>query len=317
MNDWYYAKGGQQHGPVTLEAIREMVRSGGLDPHKDLVWASHLKDWKPAGLVEEIGGYAPQGSPSGAVPNHAVVNTVGEIAPGSDPIQVGECITRGFELTKKHFTDILLVGLAYFGILMGLGFITSMIEEGAKLMLMDGGQSRVSENGFPVMTGPVIAVMVIMNLVYQVPAVFLNLGLTRFALNLVSGRPVEVGQLFGEGRKLLRALGGSILFFLMVVLGTVLLIVPGIYLALRYGQYLTAIVDRDMGVFEAFSYSSQITENSKWPLLGLGILCSLIALAGMLACCVGIIFTGPVAWLAWVVAYRWMQSGRAVVQQPL
>lgn len=320
MNDWYYAKDGQQHGPMTLQALEDLLRSGGLDPNTDLVWASHIKDWKPASQVEELRGFASPVPLPGTVPASAVVVAFpveGDIVPGSDPIWVGECITRGFELTKKHFSDLLLVGLAYFGILLGLGFITSFIEEGAELFFVNDGNHVVNEGDFQALTAPVITIMIITNLIYQVASIYLNLGLTRYALNLVSGRAVEVGQLFGEGGKLLRALGASVMFFLMVLLGTLLLIVPGIYLALRYGQFLTAIVDRDMGVLEAFAYSSQITQNNLWQLLGLGILCSLIAMAGMLLCCVGMIFTGPVAWLAWVVGYRWLQSGRAVVQQPV
>lgn len=320
MNDWYYAKNGRQHGPMTLQALQDLLRSGGLDPNTDLVWAPHIKDWKLACQVEELRGWGVPLPLPGTVPDLVVVGAVaveGDIVPGSDPILVGDCITRGFELTKKHFSELLLVGLAYFGILMGLGIITSFIEEGAKLLFVNDGRAVVNEGDFAALAAPVIGIMIITNVIYQVASIYLNLGLTRYALNLVSGRAVEVGQLFGEGDKLLRALGASILFFLAVLLGCVFLIVPGIYLALRFGQYLTAIVDRDMGVFEAFAYSSQITQNNLWQLLGLGILCSLIAMAGMLLCCVGMIFTGPVAWLAWVVGYRWLQSGRAVVQQPV
>ena len=80
---------------------------------------------------------------------------------------------------------------------------------------------------------------------------------------------------------------------------------------------MSAIVDRDMGVFEAFSYSSALTTNNKLQLFVLGLLCMLVMLAGMLACGIGVIFAGPVAWLASIVAYRWMQHGhRATLDQP-
>jgi hypothetical protein len=42
-----------------------------------------------------------------------------------------------------------------------------------------------------------------------------------------------------------------------------------------------------------------------------------IIFAGMLACGVGLIFAGPVVWLTYMVAYRWMQYGRcATMDQP-
>jgi uncharacterized membrane protein len=132
-------------------------------------------------------------------------------------------------------------------------------------------------------------------------------------LNLISGKEVKVGQLFGEGRKLLRALGAQILLTLMISLGCLLLIVPGIYLALRFGFCVTAIVDRDLGVIDSFKYSSSITANNRMPLLGLLLLCGLIGVAGLMACGVGLIFAAPMAWLSYLVAYRWLQYGRRAV----
>ncbi len=67
MTEWYYARGGQQSGPVTFEQLGELARSGGLHP-KDLVWTSTMKDWTPAGQVPglfvapAIAGRPPRGS---------------------------------------------------------------------------------------------------------------------------------------------------------------------------------------------------------------------------------------------------------------
>ena len=105
-------------------------------------------------------------------------------------------------------------------------------------------------------------------------------------------------MLFGEGRKLLRAVLASMLFGVVVVIGFLLLIAPGVYLALKYGQFMTAIVDRDLGVMESFSYSASITTNNRLSLLGLWFLCILVVLAGALACGVGLVFAIPVAWLS-------------------
>jgi uncharacterized membrane protein len=97
------------------------------------------------------------------------------------------------------------------------------------------------------------------------------------------------------------------------LVGLILLIIPGIYLALRFGQYENAIVDKDLGVFDAFSYSSRITAENKLPLVGLFILCFLIVVAGAIALLVGLLFAVPLATLAPLVAYRWMQHGSASV----
>jgi uncharacterized membrane protein len=167
------------------------------------------------------------------------------------------------------------------------------------------------------MTVSQLVVSILNSLVSNVVSLFLSLGITRIGFNILSGKEFNVGMVFSQGRILLRAVGASILFTLMVALGMLLLIVPGIYLAVRYGQFLQAIVDRDLSISDAFAYSSAITTNNRWQLLGLYAMFFLISLAGMLACCVGLIYAIPVTWLAGLAAYRWMQYGhRALLDHP-
>lgn len=124
-------------------------------------------------------------------------------------------------------------------------------------------------------------------------------------------------MLFGEGRKLFTAIVASILFFLMIFVGFLLLIVPGVYLMLRYGHYMAAIVDKNMGILESLTYSSSITTNSRLNLFLLALLSIAVFIAGALALLVGLIFAYPVIWLSWMVAFRCMQYGsRALEDQP-
>lgn len=339
MNEWFYARGGQQSGPVTLDQLSELARGGGLDPEKDLVWNGSMPNWLPAGQVaglfgaaaadsvpppppeavsvgaEAVGTENPYAAPQTPIslPSAAPssLGMGGEIVPGSDPIVPTECVRRGFDLTKRHFPTILLVGVVYFAISMALSMVMGAIQG-----VGEAGSIRF-ENGEVVQTpaSPVmVGVSILLQIINQVVSIYLGLGLTRVALNLLSGAPVAVGQLFGEGDKLLRGIGGGILFGLMVVVGLVLLIVPGIYLALRYGQYMVALVDKNLPLMEAFRYSSSLTTNNRLNLFWLALLGMLITLAGLLACGVGLIFAGPVAWLSWIAAYRWMQYGRRAVQ---
>ena len=54
--EWYYAKGNQQHGPVSASDLKQFADRGELEP-EDLVWCEKLEDWTPArkvgGLFEE------------------------------------------------------------------------------------------------------------------------------------------------------------------------------------------------------------------------------------------------------------------------
>lgn len=82
-DQWYYAKGGKQHGPVADEAFRQMAAAGQLAP-TDMVWKDGMPDWKPA---REISGLlpppAPRASSSGLIPVPTVAQTAGEPAPAA------------------------------------------------------------------------------------------------------------------------------------------------------------------------------------------------------------------------------------------
>ncbi len=312
MTDWFYTRDGIQNGPVSFAQLQELVHSGQIKS-QDFVWNASMSDWQAAGTVDGLFGSQtpasdaanPYAAPQSAwqEPASAAGASMHDIVPGSDPIDVGACVKRGFELTKRNFGTILLVGLVYVGALFGLTFVGGILEG------LVGSAGDPSQN-----SSAVILVTGLVTIVNQVVSILLSLGLIRIGLNFVSGKPVSVGQLFGEGHKLLPAIGASILFGIMVVIGFVLLIVPGIYISLRYGQFLNAMVDRDLGVMDSFSYSSSITTNNRLNLFVLGLLSFAIVIAGILALVLGLLFAYPLVWLAWMVAFRWMQYGRRSVE---
>ena len=292
MSEWYHTRKGEQVGPVDFETLRGMAASGELDSEKDLVWSNGMKDWIAAGKVAGLYDQAP--------PSLPVVGPDFEPEPGSiEPLEVGACVKRAFELTKKNFGQLVLAMITvlavYFVVVLVLGAIDAAMGWNPPI---ESARNQGS---------------VFNQLAMQVVSIFISLGVTRFALNLVSGRPFGIAQIFGEGDKLLRGIGVSILLGLMVVVGLIFLIVPGIWLGLKYGQAMNALVDRNCGVIDAFKYSAKITEGHKAKLMSLGFAAMGIILAGLIALVVGLVFAYPVAGLAWVLGYRWMQLGRRAV----
>jgi hypothetical protein len=241
----------------------------------------------------------------------APLTPVGEdIPPGSDPISVGRVVGRSWTLTLRHFGFIFLAFLVYFVSIFAVSFLLSFVEIKLGLVSQEPAEPGDGLSGAPT-GGPLSAFG------SQLFSTWLMLGLTRIGLNIVSGEPVSVGQLFGEGGKIFKGLVASLLFGIMIILGLCLLVVPGIYLALRYGQFLPAIVDRNMGILEAFRYSAALTTNNKWNLVVMAFAMFGVILAGSLALGVGLFVAVPMTWLMQLIAYRWMQKGeRAVLDSP-
>ena len=318
MDQWYYAKGGQQTGPIGLEALRGLVQNGTIDPAKDLVWNPDMTDWVPASQVSVLSGVAPAMDMSSLEPSQPFANSIStgaveEIIPGSEPIIPTACVKRAWDLTVKHIAPLLAVVVIYVAIVIAMSVVFGLIGNAMGIPSASPGTPAPAHE----MTGPQIAFTLVSNLVSNVVSVFLMLGFTRIALNIVSGKQVSVGMLFGQGDKVLRAFFAGILFGLMVAVGFLLLIFPGIYLLLRYGQYMNAIVDKDMGIMDSFAYSARLTENNKLNVFVIGLFSILIVIAGFLACFVGLFFAYPMIGVLWAVAYRWMQyGGRAILDDP-
>lgn len=343
MIAWYYAKDGRQNGPVSLEELIRLLATGTISAG-DLVWREGMAAWTPAGEIPELAPPPPSlppplshgpgpGTPLNPYQSSAASWTEPErgldreeIVPGSDPISIGDCLRRSFELTKRHFGMLLAVGLIYCSVIFIFNFTTTLMispftQERSESRAFERAESGTGGGGYRStrteqrhLTPAGQLAESIQSLAAQVLDIFLGLGLARIGLNFVSGKPVEIGMMFGEGRKLLTAIGASILYFGMVAIGLLLLVVPGVYLALRFGQFQNAIVDKDLGVIDSLKYSSRITEGNRMNLLGLGLMCILVVIAGVLALVVGLLWAIPMTFLVSLVAYRWMQYGRAALR---
>ena len=102
----------------------------------------------------------------------------------------------------------------------------------------------------------------------------------------------------------------SVLVGVVVVLGLILLIVPGIILALMFSQTIYLVVDRKLGPIEAMKESKRITDGHKWELFLLMLLSIGIVILGVVCLFVGLLVAIPVVYLAQVHAYRLLE-GRA------
>lgn len=314
MNAWHYALNGEQIGPVPLTEVRRLLTTGELDP-SDLVWTQGMAAWKPAGELPQFeqetrnDGPPPDDDPYAPSPAVLAVEPVPaelpDIEPGSERILLGECLSRAIALTVRHYRVIFPLCVIYLAIVMGASSALRQFD----IHFLGYVEPVFSPNAPPDWRTAFDSGTAFSQIALHVLGTFLGLGLTRIALNLARGGQVTVAMLFGEGRKLLRVLVAGFLYGLMVLAGALLFIVPGIYLAMRFGMFTWAIVDRDMGILEAFSFSSRITRGNRMTLFLLTLISFALLVAGALPLLLGLLFTGPVVVLLKAVAYRWLVLG--------
>ena len=218
----------------------------------------------------------------------------GGVAPS--PLEFEAAFSRTWEIFKSQMGivigAVLIVGAVNFGLSM-FGDAISIALENEEI-------------------GPLV--VAVFNMGSWLVNTFLGIGQTIVLLNVARGRPARIGEIMEGGPYFLRILGGSIVFGLMVLVGVLLLIIPGIILALMFGQYYMLIIDRNVGVFDAFGMSRQITDGNKMTLLGISLAGGFLAIGVTLVTCgVGILIVGPYLALMSPVIYL-MMAGEPIAK---
>lgn len=143
---------------------------------------------------------------------------------------------------------------------------------------------------------------------FSVVREWLTLGWVKIGLQEYDTATRSYRQLFSMANRLFRSSIASVLYYLMVIVGLLFFIVPGLYLSIRYYFYKFVIVDKNSSIRDAFSTSAQLTSGAFWYLLAFSMLVLFINWLGMIAFGLGWLFTFPVTVLAQTWVYRRLES---------
>ena len=147
--------------------------------------------------------------------------------------------------------------------------------------------------------------------------ILIEMGLVSFALKAHDDAEEVSFQDLWHPMSFWKYVGMKFLVTLVVLIGLILLINPGIIaaLALLFATYL--VIDRGLGPIEAMKESLRITKGNRWKLFLLVLAIVLINIVGVLALVVGLLVSVPVSLLAVVHAYRTLEHRASEVEIPV
>ncbi len=193
-----------------------------------------------------------------------------------------EALRFGWEKTKTNLKPLLILGFA-----------------AAFLALLNQGLSRPHGYGDPVLL-----------LFVQALQVGVAMLFARAALRIHDGQPVLLAKLGEMLKGYLTFFAATLICELIVGFGLVLLIVPGLIWAARFGFAPMLVLDRELDPIEALKESSRIGEGLRWPLIKFGLALVGINLLGAIAAGLGLFLSIPVSFLAGVHVLRALQVHR-------
>jgi len=137
---------------------------------------------------------------------------------------------------------------------------------------------------------------------------FLALGFTKIMLYLVDDRAVEVNDLINNGRIYFSYVVAHFMYIIAVGIGLFLLIIPGIYLALRLLFYPYYIIEYGDPSYIAMQKSWQATEGWTLELFIFGVCVLGLNFLGALCFGIGVIVTYPITTMATAIVFKGLDN---------
>lgn len=198
-------------------------------------------------------------------------------------INIGEAIRFGWESFKKHA-----------GFLIGLSLLLGVLY-----IAMDFAGKAFKDEGSMVFN-------ILLQILFFIFGMLLSIGTTKIYLKLQDGQEAPFTELINHSELLWKYFVGQILYGLIVLGGLILLVIPGIYWAIKYMYTETLIIDKGMDPFLALKKSGEMTKDIKLRLIVFMLAQLGIAILGVIALGVGLLVAIPVIMFAHLYVYRYL-----------
>jgi uncharacterized membrane protein len=140
--------------------------------------------------------------------------------------------------------------------------------------------------------------------IFSAVAAPLYAGYSIVAFRLLSGKPLQFGDFFNGFNYFLPLFLASLAGGLLVSIGFVLLIIPGIYLAVAYLFTTFLVLDYRMEFWQAMEISRKIITKNWFAFFGFAFALFAINFLGAIALGVGLLVSIPVSACAAAIAYK-------------
>ncbi|HYC70350.1 MAG TPA: hypothetical protein VEB66_04025 [Opitutaceae bacterium] len=232
---------GREYGPVSAEKVRDWIAAGRANA-QTRIKAVDAAEWTFIGALPEFAGAAAPAAvaPAAAQPGVAPVDA-GELIARTPPLDIGSCLGRGWGTARANFFPLLGVAL-----LIGICLFAAGIIPFATLFF----------------TG-----------------VFYG-GLYFYALKKARGTPAEIGDAFsGFGPSFGPLALASLVSTLLITIGFIFLIIPGIYLAVAWMFSFLVIREKGLPFWDGMELSRRVVSAQWFRVFGLFLLLTVIVWA--------------------------------------
>ncbi len=257
---------GRVYGPVSAEQLRQWMAEGRAS-FQTRVQKEGGTEWVLLGSLPEFADASTVAPPP--IATAEARRQAREVLSQDYRISVGDCIGRAWELIKRDFW--FLVGASFVAGLIGAGGFIPYLGAVASLII----------------GGPMMG------------------GLSALYLKKIRGQSASFGDIFlGFGSAFGSLIGAYLICILLITVGFIFCILPGIYLAVSWVFTIPLVIDKRMGFWDAMELSRKVVTKHWWKVFGLVIVLGLLGIAGLLVCIVGVFVACAIGQIAILYAYE-------------
>lgn len=297
---------GKEYGPVTSDQLRQWVVEGRANTYTQ-VRPEGAPDWQPLGSVPELAALF------NAPPTLAPAVPAG-LHDGDYELDIFGCVNRAWNALAANFW-LMVGGCAIY-------------------LLIIGGISGFAQIPF---IGPLFSIV---SLLITGPLLG---GVYFFLLRVLRGQRGDVSDVFAGFRDnlgqlilsyviptlitLATAIPGAVMMAVPIIImakneaasaglialaaaGFLLVLIPVIYLSICWAFTIPLVMDKRLDFWPAMKASRAQVGRHWWTIFGLFIVIGLLNMVGMMACCVGMFVSMPLAFAALLLAYETLFTPR-------
>ena len=283
----------KEYGPITSDQIRQWIAQGRVNANT-LALAEGAPDWKPLSAFPEFAEALGINPLTSAFPAQGFSASTADILARDYNLDIGGCISRSWVLVKKNFWPVV-----------GITFLIMLIVQGINQVFGIFTRPIINDMvaSHHVSPGGVLIILLTWVVGMPISSVFMG-GLMKYYLKLIRGERATVGDaFFGFGPALgPLALLGLVQGFLVLV-GVLFCLIPGIYLATAWYFATPLVIDRGMPFWDAMEFSRKVVSKHWFAVFGLMLVAGLLCMAGVIACCIGVLVTIPIGLIALMYGY--------------
>jgi len=154
---------------------------------------------------------------------------------------------------------------------------------------------------------PFLLVWLILSIVHSVAFSLLfgpmMCGMMYITLKKLRGEKIEIADGFKGFENFGYTFLAGIVFTVIVAIGTIFLIIPGLIFAALFIYMFPFMIDKKMDFEQAFKASIDLVKDNLFEHILFLLVVVLIGMSGIIICGIGVIFTMPLAYIAVGVAY--------------